>query len=761
MPINPTYPGVYVEEISSGVRTITGVSTSVTAFLGKARRGPINKAVRVLSYADFERRYGGLYSPSYMSYAVRQFFLNGGTDAWIVRLVKSSSPARLTLVDANAADALELTARDEGKAGNNIQVSVDYATSNPASTFNLVLSYSSPDTPGDAQQERFENLSMNSQDARYAVSALESSRLVCGNRLANLGALTAGTSTSGELADVRTLLDDNHTRFQVSINGLPAVEVVLKPNVDNAGANAAAALSKLCTAIRDAIKSAAAGEAALDQVNCVPDGNKIKITSGVTGENSTVRVLSGVTLDAATRLKLGTASGGVEADAVAAIRPRPVPDPGTLTSDVHAALLNLPSNARHVFKISLDGSTATPIDLGTTAAGGAALADNLANLAVLIQQKVRAARPANAAFAGFTASVKDNDKLLLSSGTRGQGSSVVVSAGEANDIAGDLKLLAGATGQPGKDVFLTGGDEQDYAPAEEGLVFNGSRAGRTGLYALEAVDIFNILCLPGVTDTDVLNTAAAYCTERRAFLIVDAPFATINDPAEMSTVIASTSLPKTNFAAVYYPWLKIADPLKNGKLADFPPSGTIAGLFARTDSSRGVWKAPAGTEAVLVGVQGMSYQLSDPENGVLNPLGVNCLRVLPLFGPLSWGARTLRGANEMADEYKYIPVRRTALFIEETLYRSLKWVVFEPNDEPLWAQIRLNVGAFLHGLFRQGAFQGRTPRDAYFVKCDSETTTQNDINQGVVNILVGFAPLKPAEFVMVKIQQIAGQLEAA
>jgi phage tail sheath protein FI len=105
-------------------------------------------------------------------------------------------------------------------------------------------------------------------------------------------------------------------------------------------------------------------------------------------------------------------------------------------------------------------------------------------------------------------------------------------------------------------------------------------------------------------------------------------------------------------------------------------------------------------------------------------------------------------------------VRRTALFIEESLYRGTQWVVFEPNDEPLWAQIRLNVGAFMQNLFRQGAFQGKTPREAYFVKCDKETTTQNDINLGIVNILVGFAPLKPAEFVIIKIQQIAGQIEA-
>jgi hypothetical protein len=172
-----------------------------------------------------------------------------------------------------------------------------------------------------------------------------------------------------------------------------------------------------------------------------------------------------------------------------------------------------------------------------------------------------------------------------------------------------------------------------------------------------------------------------------------------------------------------------------------------------------VWKAPAGTEASLTGALGVKTMLTNDENGVLNPKAVNCIRNLPVYGTVLWGARTLQGNDERGSEWKYIPVRRTALFIEESLFRALKWVVFEPNDEPLWAQIRLNVGAFMHDLFRQGAFQGTTPQDAYFVKCDKETTTQSDINRGIVNIIVGFAPLKPAEFVIIKIQQIAGQIQ--
>ena len=185
----------------------------------------------------------------------------------------------------------------------------------------------------------------------------------------------------------------------------------------------------------------------------------------------------------------------------------------------------------------------------------------------------------------------------------------------------------------------------------------------------------------------------------------------------------------------------------------------MAGIFARTDTRRGVWKAPAGLEANLIGVPELSVGLTDDENGELNPKGINCLRAFPTGGRVVWGSRTLRGDDGLADEYKYIPVRRTALYIEESLYRGTQWAVFEPNDEPLWAQLRLNIGAFMNNLFRQGAFQGKTSREAYFVKCDKETTTQNDIDLGIVNIHVGFAPLKPAEFVVLKIQQIAGNIQ--
>ena len=189
------------------------------------------------------------------------------------------------------------------------------------------------------------------------------------------------------------------------------------------------------------------------------------------------------------------------------------------------------------------------------------------------------------------------------------------------------------------------------------------------------------------------------------------------------------------------------------------PSGAMAGVMARTDGNRGVWKAPAGLEATIRGVTGVQHQMTDPENGVINPAALNAIRLFPA-GVVSWGARTLVGFNGSGNvDDKYLPVRRTMLMIEEALARGLRFAVFEPNDEPLWAQIRLAAGSYMNGLFRQGAFAGAKSTDAYFVQCDSTTTTATDINLGIVNVLVGFAPLKPAEYVVLTVKQIAGQVQ--
>jgi hypothetical protein len=276
-----------------------------------------------------------------------------------------------------------------------------------------------------------------------------------------------------------------------------------------------------------------------------------------------------------------------------------------------------------------------------------------------------------------------------------------------------------------------------------------------GLWALEKADLFNFLCIPplipaGEIGRKTREAGANYCKTRRALFIVDTPASWASTGAAISGV--GSLMTKTPDAAMFFPRLRASDPLKGGAIADFAPCGAVAGVMARTDATRGVWQAPAGLQATLEGVVGLSVGLTDDDIGSLNFLGVNCLRAMPAIGTVVWGARTFSDDAQ----YKYIPVRRLVLFIEESLTRGTKWAVFEPNAEPLWAQIRTNVGAFLFSLFKQQAFQGLTPQDAYFVKCDGTTMTQSDIDRGIVNIVVGIAPVRPAEFVIISISQIVG-----
>ena len=533
MPTAVTYPGVYIEEIPSGVRTITGVATSITAFLGSAVRGPADRPVTITSFGDFERIYGGLHRDYTMSYAARDFFLNGGSQAVIVRLYKTTA----------------------GKAAK----------------------------------------------AVYEITNL------------NLEAASEG----GWGMQVRVRVDKKSTT---------------DPNL-------IAAATQL-------------GVAAADLFD-------LTIRDGGTGIIETF-------------LNLTTKESANRVDRLLSARSNLVRVAPTVT---------LPSNT------------------GPSAHSGA---------------------------------LTDADVWTAAS-----------------------KSTPAKTG---------GTDDAVDSAALDSAAYKGSQSSKTGLYQLEKTDLFNLLCiLPsargGDVPDDVYQEALGYCSNRRAMLIVD-PKGGWTSVSQAQSGVGTMNLTgdAARNGAIYFPRIRQADPQLNNQIDTFVPSGMIAGIMARTDAQRGVWKAPAGIDAALNGVAELQVEMTDRENGLLNPLGINCLRSFPVYGRVVWGSRTLRGADAAADEYKYVPVRRVALYIEESLYRGTQWVVFEPNDEPLWSQIRLNVGAFMQNLFRQGAFQGKTPAEAYFVKCDKETTTQNDINLGIVNIVVGFAPLKPAEFVIIKLQQMAGQI---
>ncbi|MEM9219964.1 MAG: phage tail sheath C-terminal domain-containing protein [Cyanobacteria bacterium P01_F01_bin.150] len=869
MPVAPTYPGVYIQEISSGVRTITGVSTSVLAIVGYFSRGPMDQAVRVLSMGDFEREFGGLNRKSEASYAIYQFFQNGGTEAWVVRTASGDAAnADIAIYSdtGHTTQALTLQAKSAGLWGNNIRVGIDYPTPDlDDGRFNMTVSLveNSADRELIIQSEVFSGLTVDANDPTNFVQDVvndesSGSKLISVIDVSDERPLQTGT-LSGDLSSfIEGTITNPNPQLTVAI-GNQTGNVKLSGSLKT--------LKEVRSSLESAIRAARPELRAFSQASISVVNNRLRILAGPA--NASDRVVFSAATDSSdptvanlglllkTELN-GVLSGSIdpndwpfsaqlnivmvgissgiqinleEMNSLDAAR-------AELESKIRAANTTEPAftNARVVAYhnantseerlIILPGVVDVNVSFGIASSDANALArlklrpDLSANIKAQVSSEdvvipvISAEGALKVTFAQGTPTVvtlNPGSNANTLTGIANILETAIRSSGNTNSFT-NARVAAYESGSSGRLVILSGVDEesvtitaspdnstttelgldtaianvQSYAlgagdaiaetaqgngtagtdgevPDDSSLL--GDSVAKTGMYALRDVDLFNILCIPrtaSMEDTKaftVIATASRFCEERRAFLLVDTPTDSNSVQAIQDWLDDNAGL-RSDHAALYFPRLLIPDPLNNSKPRSVGASGTMAGLYARTDSERGVWKAPAGTEATLRNVFKLEVPLTDPENGVLNKVAINCLRTFPIYGSIGWGARTLRGADELAVEYKYIPVRRLALFIEESLFRGLKWVVFEPNDESLWSQIRLNVGAFMQNLFQQGAFQGSTPREAYLVKCDRETTTQNDINQGIVNIVVGFAPLKPAEFVFIKLQQLAGQIQS-
>jgi hypothetical protein len=331
------------------------------------------------------------------------------------------------------------------------------------------------------------------------------------------------------------------------------------------------------------------------------------------------------------------------------------------------------------------------------------------------------------------------------------------------------------------DTYTATGSPYSLGYGNQAIPLDGSTVIKAGDFTpvfmdsapLDKVPVFNLLVTPGVTDNVVTSAAVAYCERKRAFYIMDTPSSSSQTPSWAANAVVqdltkvpptlSPTPPVSTNAAVYYPWLMTADPVTGSSIVA-PPSGFVAGIYSQEDSARGVWKSPAGIETAILGTTGVDPNgvMTDPQQGILNQNAINCIRQFPGTGTVVFGARTTAGANANTaqQQWRYVAVRRMALFIEQTLYANLTWAVFEGNDTPLWNALTQEVTAFMLSLFRQGAFAGNTPSQAFVVQCDSTTTTPTDVANGVVNILVGFAPLVPTEFVVVQIAQLAGQAQS-
>jgi phage tail sheath protein FI len=687
--ISYTYPGVYVQELPSPVHTITGVATSIAAFVGYTPSGIDNRAQAIASFGDFQRLFGGLASDSALGYAVAQFYQNApGQQAYVVRVPKA--PAATT--DAAAAsvefDGLIFTSLSSGAwANGNLLIDVDQGPpvdlTVDQQAFNLTVT-----NLLDGTTEYFPNVTLDTGSMNYVATVIND--VDNGSQLVNV----SGTATSSPL---------------------PASGVVGSP-ITVAGVNQALGGSATATTADANLGfQLTTSNPAASSVSAQLPVTVTVFTNGAPIPQS----LSGLANQLQQAINSALASASVTGASVqCSVAPIVVSaSPPTLGTALRINA-SLPNQPDAVLELEVPSGTGAPQNaltgLGLEAGAGTPHPSfNVAHYA-----------------------------LGTGNGGAGWGSEATSTvAGPDGDLPGATALI-------------------------------GDQGAFTGMYALEKVDLFNLLCFPDATRalpsdpgtaalaiteiTSIYSQAIPYCDQRRAFLLVDPPpdVATVSGAIDWITTTLGITDPN---GAAFWPQLRLPDPLNNYNLRSFAPCGVVAGVYATTDGSRGVWKAPAGINATLTGAQGLTYTMTDQENGQLNPLGLNCFRSFPVYGRVLWGARTLQGADALASQWKYVPVRRLALFLEESLYRGLQWVVFEPNDAPLWAAIRLNVESFMQTLFLKGAFQGTTPDQAYFIKCDSETTTQTEVDNGIVNILVGFAPLEPAEFVVIQIEQLTGQ----
>jgi hypothetical protein len=730
----------------------------------------------------------------------------------VVRLAHGAQRAGIDLESWAGTVVLRATAKMDGIWGNGVRLEVDYNTPNPGETFNLRVVQEEGGQV--VATELHQNLSMDPASSRHAPTFVTQSSQLIDLALdvaldLNAGSFSGysearrplGTNLAGIQGVLGPLINfgnpSGSRRFDISVNGSAYVTVDLTTwNVNDPGVTTVADVqTQLADRINQALNALVPAPTVTVTLN--PSGGAgtqrlLRITAS-NADRAAVRVRRASASDLSAALMLGVDNAGVELARRSDYRPAAT---GTILriEDGTGSLARLNAflelQQQHLQSISIDtvvvALNAAPNDIRTTAPADPFYTDGLAGASPSnhndgVREKLRIIAQAisNNPNLSYKAELHGHQLAILAkSGTFNQQPTVTLQfAGGAP--AGATAALTGAiqantrqyTLGPGNNstftTFNAGTQTGDDGTAPEFADYVGNPADQTGFHALDPVDLFNLMVLPAdaeLTDADRQNLwgpASIYCQSRRAFLLIDAPDGWTTPDGRAAIVQNS---PQVNdlrarvvkdYSAVFYPKIKYND---RGVLRTIGATGAIAGLLARIDASRGVWKAAAGTEADLRGIAGFEVKLTDLENGVLNKLGVNCMRNFPT-GFVNWGARTLDGSDDIGSEWKYIPIRRLALFIEESLYRGTQWVVFEPNDEPLWAKIRLNVGVFMNGLFRQGAFQGSTPDQAFYVKCDAETTTQADRNLGIVNIEVGFAPLKPAEFVIITIQQIAGDLQ--
>ena len=704
--------------------------------------------------------------------------MNGGGAAYLCRLVgDGSSAATNNMAGQDVAGGspttdpvLMISATSEGEWANDLHLKIDKPDQDSL-TFDLLVGRM---VDGEfTADEIFADLTMVKDDDSYALTLVnENSSLVeltLGDA-AKVGESSAqyrdATVTGGQLPVVATHLSAGITApmaLGLNINGLGVKQITVDPGaIVLAGADVDADAAIVAAEIQTRVR-ALSTDPAYQGFTCgyISGSNRFALVTPEDGSQASVEVSDGdlaklLRLDSSQKAQL-TSAALASAATLFSSNTTGVKSPGFDTS------LTLNIDNYGSFTIILDASAMSLA--GTNASDGQ-------TVALAIQNAVRAVNSSIPSHKDFSCKYDDTTRqfVLTSGSSNVRRSGLTVADGDLADLLGlnvadTPTLVVGRQAEQGVSNVIP---SDAFLPLAGGLATSPTADDYNNFYAnvLRKVRDVSILLLPGEAwptsgPHAIIDQTLAHCEAMaNRMLIVDPPEGLELDQA---TTVSQLGLPTSTYAALYYPWVAVANPFydedKNpgtSTTLTIAPSAFAAGMWARTDGRRGVWKAPAGVEAQLNGAAGLKYNVEALEQDQLNPLGVNCYRKLPNYGSVIWGSRTL--ATRANPEWRYVPVRRTAIFIEQSIYNGIQWAVFEPNDHPLWGAFRGNIGSFMNGLFRAGAFQGVTAKDAYFVRCGlGDTMTQGDIDRGQVIAIVGFAPLKPAEFVIVRIQQKVGQ----
>ncbi len=770
-------PGVYVEEINVGPVPIEGVGTSTAGFVGQTERGPTSPRL-ITSWLQFQRWYGThIGTGSYLSYAVQGFFQNGGQRVFVARVVNAATgTAALTMKDANGEDALIVQAIGKGAWGNNILVRIkkgsqaDLSARPPRDLFRLTILYyrdGIPDPfidPTDPKQlanklrknpdalEDYDNLSVVEGSANYVLSVVNPA-----SQLIEL------SKPKADVAVKRPVDVDFQGHPQLMIlAGDPALPPAQRPKLVVQGGTP----GQWAAPLRVTVTPAQDGKTfTLAVTGRDAQGNQVtKTYAGLvpasTDDNSVEKRVN-ADVGPIVRFRWGTTEGEKFLPVSAPNVPQgDFPLTKGTKNQAAAAQVEGLSGATLQVEAAQPGDWANSLKMSLSPQATPEMFD------LTIQGKDAAGNDFSKTYTGLSLSpsapnyfmtrVNEDTEPLLRVSWQGD-PAMPVAVADQPLAAGPTSGLSGGGGADGQDAKAT---IMDYA-GNELLPVND----RTGLAGLAAIDEIALLAVPDEVNTNITNSAEITNMVLDQCETLKDRFAVLSIAGGQGLITATAPMPPrdTSYGAVYYPWINVFDPLTQDYLL-VPPAGHVVGVYARTDVERGVHKAPANevVRGILtrdIGNKGpLEFKLSKREQDILNPRGVNVIRDFrsDRRDIRVWGARTMSTDGQ----WKYVNVRRLFIFVEESIDEGTQWVVFEPNDENTWSRVRRSVSNFLTRVWRDGALMGTTPAEAFFVKCDRTTMTQDDIDNGRLICYIGIAPVKPAEFVIFRISQYTAEAQA-